>query len=711
MKRTLRILFAALCMFSYAQAQSVVVTVADRSGNPIAGAEIRSEKHFAITDEKGNFDATLFADDSLVTVSHVAFETETFSLKKLLASRVIRLKKKTYRTGEVKIDGEKKLDETVVNIDVRARTKFAQTSDLLGSKFPLFVKDYGGYAGLKTVSFRGMSSENTLVLFNEARVNDLRSGAFDFASVGINSIDAVSFSENESEGYVSSGGIVNLISGVPLQKNGFQLGYSRSNLNSQNFYGKGGLKFGALSANFNFERSFSPNEFPFKFENELMRRANADYQKTFYGGSLIYNSEKLYAKIYSHYSRLENGLPGFVVTNNVASSQARTESENALATLNVIASATERLVYKMTASVVAQNVCIADPARELLVNRDYEKAELNGWNFNNSITYNNGALSVAFGGNLAFDKLNSLSPAFLGDVPYSASRFTRNYFVSPRYSLGDFAFAKGIVLGGTFSYLISNEKILDKKENAFYPSALAYVEFSALNENLRFGFSYAESYRTPTFTELYYSQVFSPDKIEAENYGNFSVTAFYEKNSVTVKAAYFHIDGKNKIIWTPTRLALQIPRNVKAIKSDGAEISFNYVPEKKGFSFGVIYVYTNAKNVSAQSADDMSYNKFLIYSPRHQLKANANYEFGNFFVSLDYSLVSERYYTADNNPRYVLPAYNVFDFSAGTRFRLFGIKNSLTFNIYNLTNEEYFIIQSYPMPLRTVSFNYFLEIL
>ncbi len=706
------IYIALIIIFSITEtvAQNVVSVVSSK-GEPVAEAIVKGTKRTAVTDSAGKFDISLFANDSLITIEHVAYYKGKFSVPELKKKKVAVLKEKTFSTDVVKINDDKINDEVFVNIDVKTRAKFSQISDVLKVSAPLFIKDYGGYTGLKTVSFRGLSSENTVVLFNEARVNDLRSGAFDFASLGVNSVDRMIFSEEANYGIISSGGIVKLTAGKPFEKNYLTLGGKYSSINTKSLYGRGGINLGELSATFNFERSFSPNEFPFKFENESLRRANADYDKNFYAGSLIYNKGKIFAKLYAHYSRLENGLPGFVVTNNINSSLARTENKTVLSTFNFFHQISDALLYKATAAYVAQTIEISDSTNELLINRDYERADLKSSTFNNSLLYNAEKLDATIGANLSYDKLNSLSPSFLGDSPYSAERFYQNYFLATNFKLGNFHFIKNIAVNGTASFVLSNETFENKNETSDYFSALGYVKFSALAKNLHFKFSYSKNYRTPTFTELYYSQVFSPDKIQAELYKGFTASAIYEREKFAVKLSYFSIDGDNKIVWTPTRLALQIPRNIKAVSSNGMEFTFKTENLIEGTSFNFIYLYTNAKNVSAQSPDDASYNKFLIYSPQHQIKAMLEYDFDNWFTSLTYSFVSERYYTSDNNPRYVLPAYNVFDFSAGTRFRLFGIKNTLTLNVYNLTDEEYFIIQSYPMPLRTVSLNYSLEIL
>ncbi len=709
-RRYAKILLAAMFVANFMFAQSEKVFVYSSNGKPIADAVVMSEKHSAVTDKSGGFEIALFLNDSVLTIKHLAYETKTVRIGELIKSGRIVLRSKIFETEEVRVNEISLLDETSVNIDVGARLRTGSIAVPIKTKFPLFVKDYGGDAGLKTVSFRGLSSENTLVLFNEARVNDLRSGAFDFASVGVNSVDEIIFSENGTGGYISSGGVLNIVSGNIPNGNNLSLSYGFSNIGKQSFSGRGELDFGKLSANFNFERSFSPNEFPFKFEGETMRRANADFSRDFYGGSVIYNNEKIYAKLYAHYSKFENGLPGFVVSNNANSSFARSENYGKLFTANFTVEIFKNVTYKANANYLAQTVAISDTSGELLINREYERAEMQGAGLSNVLLFSSNNFQAALGTELSAENLNSLSPAFLEESRYSSKRFSAKYFISPEFTAGDINYLGKLVLGGTFAYLRNEELIIERKTEEGYGSLNGYLKIIP-DENLSFKISYSKNYRMPTFTELYYSYVFSSEKIRGESYRNFSFASLYKNGGFAAKLSLYKIFGENKIVWMPTRLALQVPRNIKAVNSQGAEFTVKFSGFPEGADFSLIYVYNLAKNVSAQSADDASYGKDLIYSPRHQIKAAAEYKYGNWFASLNYTFVSKRFFTSDNNPRYVLPSYNVFDFSAGFFIEAFSVRHRFSFNVFNITNESYFVIQSYPMPLRTFSFVYSLEIL
>ncbi len=708
--RTL-IVFILLFNFSVGFSQQMRIRVVDEKGSPIAEAVVNGTNKTTITDREGYFNGAIFLNDSLITVTHIAYLPMKIKVKEMLAKKKIILRKKVFRTKEVKINSKHPIEETSIKIDEKLQSKYSAIVDAIRNETPLFVKDYGGYAGLKTVSFRGLSSETTLVLFNEARVNDLRSGAFNFANVGINSLDEIVFNENSLDGNISAGGVINLISGVTSNKNNAMFGYSYSNLKSQQIYGKGNYNYGKLSASVNFERSFSPNEFPYKFEGKTLRRANAFYDKDFLSGSLIYSSEKLFAKIYAHYSSFKNGLPGFVVNNNTNSSKATSENVQRLIVTNLVATIDKNITYKNVLSYNSSSMAITDTSSDLLINRNYEKARMSGWVFNNNLLFDYTWLKISAGADFSGDKLNSLSPSFLGSIPYSASRFMQNYYLKPRVNFGKIFYAMNLFTGFTLSYVIDNKKIISANSFNQYPSWIAYVEAINSNKNLDVKFSYSSSYRIPTFTELYYSEMFTPNRIKAEKYTDFNFSIRYSVESFSTKISLFNIYGKNKIVWMPTRLALQVPKNIKTIKSRGFELQIQKEIVNPEINFRLIYSFTDIRNLSAQSSEDNSYNKILVYSPKHQIKAGVDFTYGIFYSSVNYSLVSERYYTSDNNPRYVLPLYNLFDLTFALNFKAFGVSNNLSLNIYNAFNESYFVIQSYPMPLRTFRLSYSVNLL
>ena len=68
------------------------------------------------------------------------------------------------------------------------------------------------------------------------------------------------------------------------------------------------------------------------------------------------------------------------------------------------------------------------------------------------------------------------------------------------------------------------------------------------------------------------------------------------------------------------------------------------------------------------------------------------------------------YYTPDNDEFSSLDPWFISDLSLNYKILTGSISHNIGLNIYNLFNKNYFIVQSYPMPLRSFSITYMITI-
>lgn len=156
-------------------------------------------------------------------------------------------------------------------------------------------------------------------------------------------------------------------------------------------------------------------------------------------------------------------------------------------------------------------------------------------------------------------------------------------------------------------------------------------------------------------------------------------------------------------------MAMQIPRNVGCFQTQGFELSLVKHIIDSSFRFNASYNYTDSRNKTKTSEQDLSYDKYILYTPLHRVNLGFEADISIFRVSLSSSFISERFYSTDN--LYKLPSYFLLDGSVQGSFYIAGRKNTIALTVYNITDENYFIIQSYPMPLRAFLLTYNLEIL
>ena len=112
----------------------------------------------------------------------------------------------------------------------------------------VFIKDYGGIGGIKSISLRGSSAEQVLVLMDGQRLNNAQNGQVDFGTLsteGIEKIEIIRGGSSALYGADAVGGVVNIITKKDHQATGMtgSVNYMRGSFNSQSM---------AASANFHY---------------------------------------------------------------------------------------------------------------------------------------------------------------------------------------------------------------------------------------------------------------------------------------------------------------------------------------------------------------------------------------------------------------------------------------------------------------------------
>lgn len=208
-----------------------------------------------------------------------------------------------------------------------------------------------------------------------------------------------------------------------------------------------------------------------------------------------------------------------------------------------------------------------------------------------------------------------------------------------------------------------------------------------------------QAFRAPNFNDLYYrqmgNQMLRPEKADEYNLG---VTAAL--GSVHITADVYHHRIKDKIVAFPTTFAWRMSNYGQAI-INGCEIFIDYhikITEK--------WNWYNRLNYSLQQASSMTPDtgekSHLPYLPRHS--GNATALLSTPWCKIGYACqwCSERYSSSIRSGRYRLNPY--CEHSASVSIPIETKPNHKKLNIIcsitNLNDQQYEIIQYYPMPGR-----------
>lgn len=621
--------------------------------------------------------------------------------------------------NEIIVTGDKGSDNPgfgkKIDLSVGFGGSWNSLEEVVNSNFSVFVKDYGGAASAKLLSYRGLSSENSLVLFNGARMNDLRYGGFDLSVFSMSDISSAEFSSSHSaSGDISTGGVLSLESrgkketGVKFTQKFDNSGLSSSTLN-------GSLASGNLQVSVAGERMWSANRFDYEFEGKDNERENAHYNKTFASVSAIYTFKDFIADIYSNYSFFASGVPGFVVTNNTSSSRASNTTTGSLSVLRLTGPLFVNSGFELVTSYNHQLYKFEDPNVNYYKYLDYDDSKLNTYSVNLRTFASFGDLKINSGYGFEKGELNDIKTALSNNrketsLSRSFHRFTAGFSYTPLILpsvISDFAITGGLNLD-IFSQtgIGSNNESRPSYSAGMFVSPTFYTPLSVKVHLYK-------TTRIPSFNEYYYSSVFSASDLKPERSIGFEAGIVLDNLKIVkgeVSLVYFRIETEDKIIWVPSMIALQVPRNIAKTVSSGVEFAVSVSVFSDALLLTSNYVYLDAENISPFGTTDKSNGKQLLYSPEHRLNSSLTYKTGGLSLTLGNRISSESYFTFDNDPLSTIPGNSVFDLKAEYQFSFFNVGHAASLSIYNLFNENYRIIQSYPMPLRTFIFSYSLSI-
>ena len=103
--------------------------------------------------------------------------------------------------------------------------------ELIESVGSTSVKDYGSFAGIKSVSVRGSNSEQVLVLLDNQRLNSPQDGGIDLNTIPLGNIERVEIVKGGHSalfGTDAIGGVIHLISKDSSPEKGYSYGIQSS---------------------------------------------------------------------------------------------------------------------------------------------------------------------------------------------------------------------------------------------------------------------------------------------------------------------------------------------------------------------------------------------------------------------------------------------------------------------------------------------------
>lgn len=566
-------------------------------------------------------------------------------------------------------------------------------ADLLIEETGIFIKTYG-LGSIATSSFRGGSAQQTATLWNGFNINSPMNGQLDFALVQGGLSNSVKIQYGGTSALWGSGAVGGTIhlNNVPVfdkgvtTSAGFEAGSFRTFRERVTFEISkrrwiSGLKFSHTSAknNFPFTNYFLPGNPELKQSNNELKQYSVLSENAF----LINKKQKL--NLFFWYQHADRNIPPTMLQ---TSNQSNQKDESYRVTSEWQFSEKKKQFF-IRAAYFDENITYSDTSYDYYT---YSRSQSVIAEAETKLTFSDRHF-LNVGVNNTF--IHALAASEGSDEGYAdgAERNQCALFASYKFT------------SRNKKYSMSASARQELLQDEFVPFTFSVGTDMKLLKWLWAKASVARVYRVPTFNDLYW--------VPGGNSGLLAESGFSEdiglrvftqtKNqnfSFSLEPTFFNRNIDNWIIWLPTQ-GYWTPQNIMKVWSRGLEADVVFTTEisKVKFTLSAMTSYVLSTNEQSKTANDASVGKQLIYVPKFKVNGKFSVEYQGFKLLYRHNYTSARYTSTDNSDE--LPAYHVASIRLSKKLQIQSWELSAFVEIENLYNENYQVILSRPMPLRS----------
>lgn len=562
-----------------------------------------------------------------------------------------------------------------------------------------FVRQYGGLGGLRTLSLRGSSAQQTVVLVDGIRYQSTASGGVDLGSIpssALQRVEVVRGGDAARHGANALGGAVNLVTDRAVPGGGgvrARLDVGSFGERVATFAAAGSVGEHALNGSFTMTRF--DGDYPFDYdeygEQTEVRRENGDLASLF--GRIAWShplDDDLRIAATAIGFDVERGVPGAIVQGHREQRRARLAEREIFSTLRATLTGAEW--HGMLAlSGRANRLEYRDPEATLNgpagIDNRYDRREAALLVRASRPIGIDGMLEAT--GELSFARLDgdNLDPTVEGGVErlqWGASLGT-NHSYDSLLPGSDLALDAAIRVDG-FSDV----------EAAFSPSVGIVLRPGRGALRLRAHGSF--NYRVPTFTEQYYLNYGNTD-LRPESSMSVDVGATCEIfGTLLAEAGVFMIDTRDQIISVPRSPVVWSAMNVARTLSRGLELSL--VGTAFGDLLALNFSYTRMR--AEDRTPGQTEGRLLVYTPEELFAGLVELRGRSVAAGVVVQHASHRHSLPSNAPEGALPKYSLLAAHVRGNARLGPFDVETRLEVSNLLGERYAVVRNYPMPGRAV---------
>lgn len=521
-----------------------------------------------------------------------------------------------------------------------------------------------GVGGASSASFRGTTASQTAVIWNGININSQTSGQTDFNAINSLSFDNITVkSGGGSVLYGSSaiGGSIHLNNDLYFYdqfENELFLKYGSFNTFDGRFQTK--IASDKYSLQLGFTRSFSDNDYDWVGKDR--KNLNGQFENSTFNANFGYkinasNTLKFYSQYFSgerHFS--------LIFPTETPTKYQNTDIRNLLEW----ASISDRFTSRVKLAHLFEQYQYFPHIN----NRFFTFGEVE---------------SLIAKYDLAYDfsdkiKLNTI-------IDFTQNKGKGSDIRSEKRQIGSGSLMFKHLISGKFLYEIT----LRKEITDNYESPLLYslgIKYN-VTDFYSAKFNASKNFRIPTFNDLYWVTGGNSD-LKPETSYQAEITNEFRIKNFKISLTGFYNRLEDMLRWIPSG-SLWNPTNTDEVEIFGFEAGLSYSK-----NIGKHTVELNG-NYGHTSSKDKKTDKYLVYVPVHKANTNVLYGYQNLNLYGEFLYVGEIFTRSDNNSKYNIDAYQVYNLGADYTFKkhyTIGVK------VQNMLNTYYESVESRPLPGR-----------
>ena len=580
------------------------------------------------------------------------------------------------------------------------------------------VKDYGGIGGLKTVNIRSMGSHHVGVFYDGIELGNAQNGVIDLGRFSLDNMEAISMYNGQKSSIFqpakdySSASAIYMVTRTPSfeKKKSYNLNFglkggSFETINPSVLWEHKLSEKLSLSVSSEFFYTSGKYKFSYTRKNGYDTtevRKNGDVRMWRAEAALFGKIKKGKWKAKAYYYNSERGYPGASVREEPGKfkHQDRQWDEN----------------FFLQGSIRKNFV----PWYSLLINAKYAhdylhylsdpRLDVTTMHVDNKYTQQETYLSAAH----LFAVFPWWSISLSNDFQWNTLDADIVDFIYPkRYSLLS-AIAtsmkiKGLSLQASLLHTFVKETTVVPggtagNRSVFTPSFIASWK-PWEDYDINFRAFYKRVFRMPTLNDLYYTFIGNKNlKPEFTTQYNVGLTYGKDINSSWLPRMEFQVDAyynqvDDKIIAMPTSNQFRWTMlNLGKVEIKGIDASVQAF-----FKFGQVTISPRV-NYTYQKAQDFTdktsewYGGQIPYVPWHSTTAIVGGAYGTWSLNYSFIYTGKRYEAVANIPENYAQPWYTHDVGLSKSIRLNKLELKITGEINNLFNQQYEVVQCYPMP-------------